>query len=64
VGEALQPVRNQVAIATKFGFNIEDGTMAGLNSRPAQIRAVADASLTRLRTNLNGSTKTARHTCI
>jgi aryl-alcohol dehydrogenase-like predicted oxidoreductase len=51
VGEALEPVRNQVAIATKFGFNIEDGKMAGLNSRPAQIRAVADASLKRLRTD-------------
>jgi aryl-alcohol dehydrogenase-like predicted oxidoreductase len=51
VGEALEPVRNQVAIATKFGFNIEAGKMAGLNSRPAQIRAVADASLKRLRTD-------------
>ena len=51
VGEALEPVRDQVSIATKFGFNIEDGKMAGLNSRPAQIRAVADASLKRLRTD-------------
>jgi aryl-alcohol dehydrogenase-like predicted oxidoreductase len=51
VGEALEPVRDQVAIATKFGFNIEDGKIAGLNSRPAHIRAVADASLTRLRTD-------------
>ena len=51
VGEALQPVRDQVAIATKFGFNIKEGRMAGLNSRPAQIRAVADASLKRLRTD-------------
>src|SRR3954467_8605169 len=51
VGEALEPVRNQVAIATKFGFNIEHGKMAGLNSRPSQIRAVADASLKRLRTD-------------
>jgi len=51
VGEALEPVRNQVAIATKFGFNIEQGKMAGLNSRPSQIRAVADASLKRLRTD-------------
>ena len=51
VGEALEPVRDQVAIATKFGFNIEHGKMAGLNSRPAQIRAVADASLKRLRTD-------------
>ena len=51
VGEALEPVRDQVSIATKFGFNIEDGKTAGLNSRPAQIRAVADASLKRLRTD-------------
>jgi aryl-alcohol dehydrogenase-like predicted oxidoreductase len=51
VGEALEPVRDQVAIATKFGFNIENGRMAGLNSRPAQIRTVADASLKRLRTD-------------
>src|SRR3954464_12213741 len=51
VGEALEPVRDRVAIATKFGFNIEDGKMAGLNSRPAHIRAVADASLKRLRTD-------------
>jgi len=51
VGEALEPVRDQVAIATKFGFNIEGGKMAGLDSRPAQIRAVADASLKRLRTD-------------
>src|SRR5215218_5454165 len=51
VGEALEPVRDQVAIATKFGFKIEHGKMAGLNSRPSQIRAVADASLKRLRTD-------------
>src|SRR5436189_561941 len=51
VGEALEPVRDQVVIATKFGFNIENGKMAGLNSRPSQIRAVADASLKRLRTD-------------
>ena len=44
-------MRDQVVIATKFGLNIEDGKMAGLNSRPAQIRAVADASLKRLRTD-------------
>jgi aryl-alcohol dehydrogenase-like predicted oxidoreductase len=50
VGEALEPVRKDVAIATKFGFKIEQGKMAGLNSRPSQIRAVADASLKRLRT--------------
>ena len=51
VGEALEPVRDRVVIATKFGFNIEHGKMAGLNSRPSQIRAVADASLKRLRTD-------------
>src|SRR4029453_7156177 len=51
VGEALEPVRDQVAIATKFGFNIDHGTMAGLNSHPSRIRAVADASLKRLRTD-------------
>jgi len=51
VGEALEPVRDQVAIATKFGFNIENGKMAGLNSRRSQIRSVADASLKRLRTD-------------
>src|SRR5205085_3877978 len=51
VGEALEPVRGEVAIATKFGFNIEHGKMAGLDSRPSQIRAVADASLKRLRSD-------------
>ena len=51
VGEALEPVRDQIAIATKFGFNIVDGKMAGLNSRPEQIRAVVHASLKRLRTD-------------
>ena len=51
VGEALEPVRDRVVIATKFGFNIEQGKMAGLNSRPAHIREVADASLKRLRTD-------------
>ena len=48
VGEALAPVRDQVVIATKFGFHIADGKMAGMNSRPDQIRRVADASLQRL----------------
>src|SRR5881396_2065106 len=51
VGEALEPVRDHVAIATKFGWNIAQNKMAGLNSRPSQIRAVADASLKRLRTD-------------
>jgi len=51
VGEALAPLRDQVVIATKFGWNIQDGRMAGLDSRPEQIRRVADASLQRLRTD-------------
>jgi aryl-alcohol dehydrogenase-like predicted oxidoreductase len=51
VGEALAPVRDQVVIATKFGFRIEDGKQAGLDSRPAHIREVADASLRRLQTD-------------
>ena len=49
VGEALAPVRDQVVIATKFGWRIEDGKSVGLNSRPEQIRRVADASLRRHR---------------
>jgi len=48
VGAALKPVRDRVVIATKFGFNIVDGKMAGTNSRPENIKAVADASLKRL----------------
>ena len=49
VGEALQPVRESVVIATKFGWDIVDGKMVGLDSRPEQIRSVAEASLRRLR---------------
>ncbi|WP_445146558.1 aldo/keto reductase [Dyella sp. Tek66A03] len=50
VGEALAPIRDQVVIATKFGF--ENGNaQAGLDSRPERIRAVAEASLKRLRTD-------------
>jgi aryl-alcohol dehydrogenase-like predicted oxidoreductase len=49
VGEALAPFRGQVAIATKFGFRIVDGKMAGLDSRPQHIREVVDASLRRLK---------------
>jgi aryl-alcohol dehydrogenase-like predicted oxidoreductase len=52
VGEALQPVRAQVVIATKFGWRIEDGKSIGLDSRPEQVRRVADASLRRLRTDV------------
>src|SRR6478735_8869338 len=51
VGEALAPFRNDVVIATKFGFKIEDGKQGGLNSRPEHIKEVADASLQRLRTD-------------
>ena len=51
VGEALAPVRDQVVIATKFGFKFEGGKQSGLDSRPARIREVADASLTRLKTD-------------
>ncbi|MFC9056718.1 aldo/keto reductase [Streptomyces sp. NPDC057074] len=50
VGEALAPVRDQVVIATKFGWRIEEGRSTGLDSSPEQIRRVADASLRRLRT--------------
>ena len=52
VGEALAPVRAQVAIATKFGFDIDatDGASRGTNSRPEHIRQVAEASLKRLKT--------------
>jgi aryl-alcohol dehydrogenase-like predicted oxidoreductase len=52
VGEALAPVRDKVVIATKFGFNIQDGKMAGLDSRPEQIRKVCEASLKSLRTDV------------
>ncbi len=48
VGEALEPFRDKVAIATKFGFDLEAG---GLNSQPAHIKKVVEASLKRLRTN-------------
>ena len=50
LGEALAPVRDQVVIATKFGFRNGDSTQ-GLDSRPARIRGVADAALQRLRTD-------------
>jgi aryl-alcohol dehydrogenase-like predicted oxidoreductase len=49
VGEALAPVRSQVVIATKFGFTFESGGQRGLDSRPAHIKKVADASLERLK---------------
>lgn len=50
VGEALAPIRDQVVIATKFGFKGGDST-AGQDSRPERIREVADAALKRLRTD-------------
>jgi aryl-alcohol dehydrogenase-like predicted oxidoreductase len=50
VGEALAPVRDKVVIATKFGFKNGD-SKTGMDSRPERIRRVADASLTRLRTD-------------
>jgi pyridoxine 4-dehydrogenase len=51
VGEALGPVRDQVVIATKFGFRFENGKISGVDSRPAHIREVAEASLGRLKTD-------------
>lgn len=54
VGEALAPVRSQVAIATKFGFDVDPVTgenFGGVNSRPAHIRAAVEGSLRRLRTD-------------
>ena len=54
VGEALAPFREQVVIATKFGFKIDPTTnkQAGLDSRPEHIKEVAEASLKRLRTDV------------
>lgn len=52
VGEALAPFRNRVVIATKFGFKLENGAITGTDSRPENIRAVAEASLKRLRTDV------------
>ena len=52
VGEALEPIRDDVVIATKFGWRIEGGKSVGLDSRPEQIRRVAEQSLRRLRTDV------------
>src|SRR6202795_562061 len=54
VGEALAPLREQVMIATKFGFKLDPNTgkQAGLDSRPEHIREVAEASLKRLQTDV------------
>jgi aryl-alcohol dehydrogenase-like predicted oxidoreductase len=51
VGEALAPVRDQVVIATKFGFDLATGQSAGLDSRPETIKSSVERSLERLRTD-------------
>src|SRR2546423_5789710 len=52
VGEALTPMREQVVIATKFGFKFDAGKQSGLDSRPGHIREVAEASLKRLKVDV------------
>jgi aryl-alcohol dehydrogenase-like predicted oxidoreductase len=52
VGEALAPVREQVVIATKFGFDLSTGQSSGLDSRPETITSSVDRSLRRLRTDV------------
>jgi len=54
VGEALAPFRDKVVIATKFGFDItaQGASLTGLNSQPKHIKAVAEASLKRLKTDV------------
>lgn len=53
VGEALQPIRDRVVIATKFGFAFDDaGRQSGVSSRPERIRAAVEGSLRRLRTDV------------
>ncbi|MHC2990490.1 hypothetical protein OB13_02340 [Pontibacter sp. HJ8] len=51
VGEALAPVRKDILLCSKFGFNIQNGQLAGLNSKPDHIRKVVEQSLTRLKTD-------------
>ena len=51
LGEALEPVREQVVIATKFGWDIRNGKVCGLDSRPHTIRRAVEGSLKRLRTD-------------
>ena len=51
VGEALEPYRDKVVIATKFGYHIQNGKSAGLDSRPETIREAVEGSLKRLRTD-------------
>ena len=52
VGEALAPYRDKVVIATKFGFNIQNGKMVGVNSKPEQIRKAVEGSLKRLKVDV------------
>lgn len=52
VGEALEPFRGKVIIATKFGFNIQDGKSIGVNSKPEQIRKAVEGSLKRLKVDV------------
>jgi aryl-alcohol dehydrogenase-like predicted oxidoreductase len=52
LGTAFAPIRERVVIATKFGFRIQDGKQNGVDSRPEHIRAVAEASLKRLKTDV------------
>src|SRR5947199_7054845 len=51
VGEALAPFRDQVVIATKFGFKFEGDKQSGTDSRPEHVKEVAEASLKRLKTD-------------
>lgn len=51
IGEALAPIRDQVVIATKFGFGVEEGKPSALNSRPDHIRRAVEGSLKRLKTD-------------
>ena len=52
IGEALSPFKHEIYVTTKFGFNIENGQMAGLNSRPEQIRKVAEESMKRMKVDV------------
>lgn len=51
IGEALEPYRDKIVLATKFGWNIRDGKLQGLDSRPGTIRKAVEGSLKRLRTD-------------
>ncbi len=51
VGEAIQPFRKKIILCSKFGFNVQNGQLAGLNSKPAHIKEVVEQSLKRLKTD-------------